>query len=189
MTRETHGRHGEMPQQMPRDPAELRRMGEAQAEENYRFRDFLKHRTRLSSEEVDTLVFEISERVWKRTDCTACGNCCKEVSPALRENDVERLAGHLGMSSSEFASKYLKQAEPSEDDPWIMRERPCPFLKDNRCSVYEYRPAACREYPYLHKSDFTSRTLSMIERLSECPAVFEVWEELKRATRFRHRPR
>jgi len=57
------------------------------------------------------LVFEISERVWKRTDCTACGNCCREVSANLSENDVERLGGHLGLNRSEFASKYLKQAE------------------------------------------------------------------------------
>ena len=170
------------------DPVSLRQMAEAGADGDFKFREFLKHRTSLSSAEVDNLVFEISERVWKRTDCTACGNCCREVSPTLGENDNERLAGSLGMNRSEFASKYLNQAENSEDHPWIMRERPCPFLKDNRCSVYEHRPANCRDYPHLDKPDFTARTLSMIGRLSECPAVFEVWEELKRATRFRHRP-
>jgi uncharacterized protein len=171
------------------DLVKLRQLAEAGAGGNFQFRDFLKHRTRLSSEEVDTLVCEIAERVWKTTDCTVCGNCCKEVSPLLSENEVERLAGHLGMTSSKFASEYLKPAERSENAPWVMRERPCPFLKDNRCSVYEYRPANCREYPYLHKPAFTSRTLSMIGRLAECPAVFEVWEELKRATGFRQRRR
>jgi hypothetical protein len=29
----------------------------------------------------------------------------------------------------------------------------------------------------------------MIGRLSECPTVFEVWEELKKATGFRHHSR
>lgn len=33
------------------------------------------------------------------------------------------------------------------------------------------------------------RTLAIIGRLSECPAVFEVWEQLKVATGFRHRGR
>ena len=89
------------------------------------------------------------------------------------------------MTSAEFAAKCLKQADSAADSPPVMRERPCPFLKDNRCSVYEYRPDNCRNYPYLDKPDFTARTLSMIGRLSECPAVFEVWEELKRATGFR----
>ena len=61
-----------------------------------------------------------------------------------------------------------------------------PFLKDNCCAVYEHRPANCRDYPYVHKPVFTARTFSMIGRLSECPIVFEVWEELKKATGFRH---
>ena len=173
-----------MSQHMTPDPVKLRQMVEAGVDGNLEFRDFLKHRTRLSSEEVDKLVFEIAERVWKRTDCTACANCCREVAPTLSQNDVERLAGHLGTSSSEFVSRYLQQAESTEDFPWIMRQRPCPFLKDNRCAVYEYRPANCRDYPYLDKPDFTARTLSMIGRLSECPVVFEVWEELKLATGF-----
>jgi len=166
-------------------PADLRRMAEAGAARNYKFRDFLKHRTRLASEEVDRLVFEITERVRKKIDCTACANCCREVSPTLSESEVERLAAHLGISSPEFAAQYLTRADGAADNPWMMRERPCAFLADNRCTVYEQRPANCRDYPYLHKPDFTTRTLSMIGRLSECPIVFEVWEELKRATGFR----
>ena len=71
--------------------------------------------------------------------------------------------------------------------PWVMRERPCPFLKDKRCAVYEHRPASCRGYPYLDRPEFTARTLGMIGRLSECPVVGEVWENLKQATRFRSR--
>ncbi len=174
---------------MTPDPLKLPQMAEAKAEENFAFRDFLKHRTRLSSKAVDRLVFEIAERVWKRIDCTTCGNCCRVVVPTLSEKDVERLARHLGMTNAHFVSKYLQRAERTEDHPWIMRERPCPFLKGNLCSVREHRPANCRDYPYLDKPDFTFRTLSMIGRLSECPAVFEVWEELKRVTGFRYRPK
>jgi len=168
------------------DPLNLPQMSEARADENFAFRDFLKHRTRLSSKKVDKLVFEIAERVWKKTDCTTCANCCRVVVPTLSENDVQRLASHLGMDSSDFASEYLQPSESADDNPWVMRERPCPFLKDNRCSVYEHRPATCGGYPYLDKPDFTCRTLCLIGRLSECPVVFEVWEEVKRATGFRY---
>ena len=164
-------------------------MAEARVDENFEFRQFLKHHPSLDSEQVDNLVYEIAERVWKRSDCAACANCCREVAPTFSQDDVDRLARRLGMNSSEFASRYLNQAEGTEDGPWLMRERPCSFLKDNRCAVYEYRPANCRDYPYLNKPDFTARTLRMIERVSECPVVFEVWEELKRATGFRHRSR
>ena len=172
---------------MTPDPVRLRQIAEAGVEENFQFRDFLKHRTRLSSQAVDDLVFEIAAGIWKRTDCTACANCCVVVSPALTEDDVERLAGHLGMGSSEFKAKYLQPAESGADEPWVMRERPCPFLKDKRCSVYEHRPASCRGYPYLDRPEFKARTLGMIGRLSECPIVVEVWENLKQATRFRSR--
>jgi hypothetical protein len=96
---------------MTPDPVRLRQIAEAGVEENFRFRDFLKHRTRLSSEAVDRLVFEIAAGIWNRTDCTACANCCVVLSPALSEEDVERLAGHLGMGGSEFKSKYLQPAE------------------------------------------------------------------------------
>ena len=178
-----------MSRHMTPDPVNLRQMAEAGADGNFKFRDFLKHRTNLSSKEVDQLVFEISERVWKRIDCTACANCCRVATPAFTEKDIERLATHLGMTNSEFAAKYLKEADGAADSLPLMRERPCRFLKDNRCSVYEHRPDSCRGYPFLDKPNFTARTLGMIGRLSECPAVFEVWEELKRATGFRHSPR
>ena len=174
-----------MSQRMIPDPVKLRQMAEARLDENYKFRQFLKHHRSLSSEEVDSVVSETAEKVWEEMDCTACANCCRVVVPTFCQDDIDRLAGRLGISSSEFVSKYLKSAESPEDGPWIIRERPCPFLKENRCSVYEHRPTNCRDYPYLGKPAFTSRTLRMIDRLGECPIVFEVWEELKRATGFR----
>lgn len=160
-------------------------MAESKSDENFRFRQFLKHHTRLSSKEVDRLVSEIAGKVWNKTDCTTCANCCREAVPTLSQNDVDGLTRHLGMNTATFASRYLKPAESAEDNLWAMRGRPCPFLNDNRCAVYEYRPANCRDYPYLDKPDFTARTLSMIKRISECPVVFEVWEELKLAAGFR----
>ena len=172
---------------MTPDPVRLRQNAEAGVQENFRFRDFLKHHTRLSSKAVDQLVFEIAAGVWKRTDCTTCGNCCVVTSPTLTEAEVKRLAQRLGITDSAFESKYLQPTNGEADEPWIMRERPCPFLKDNRCSVYEDRPASCRNYPYLDSPHFTARTLGMIGRLSECPAVAEVWENLKRSTGFRRR--
>jgi hypothetical protein len=170
------------------DPLKLPQLAEERAEENFEFRQFLKNHPRLGSEQIDNLVFSLSARVWKDIDCTSCGNCCREVSPTLKENDVERMAGHLEMSPAEFVAQQLKPADSDGDAPWIMRDRPCPFLRDKRCTVYEHRPANCRDYPYLDKPDFTLRTLAMMGRLSECPAVYEVWEQLKVATAFR-RPR
>jgi Predicted Fe-S-cluster oxidoreductase len=171
---------------MTPDPTLLPQLAEARLDENYDFRQFLKNHPELSSEQIDKIVFELDAKIWKKIDCTTCANCCRHVSPTLSEEDVTRLAGHLGLSNAEFTASYLAPTESSSELPWVMRDKPCPFLKDNLCSVYEHRPANCRDYPYLNKPDLVFRTLNMIGRTAECPAVFEVWEELKRATGFRH---
>jgi Fe-S-cluster containining protein len=167
------------------DPVKLKAAAEARVNENYQFRQFIKHHPRLSSEQVDGIVHKLEQKVWQKIDCTTCANCCREVAPTFSQSDIDRLAGHLGVSNSELIEKYLKPTESTEENPWIMRQTPCPFLADSRCTVYEHRPENCRDYPYLHKDEFTSRTLSMIGRIPQCPAVFEVWEDLKRATGFR----
>lgn len=155
-------------------------------EENFRFRRFLKA-SPLSVEQLDKLVVQTTNEVWAKVDCTACGNCCKEVGPVLNQADVERLATRLGMTVEAFIAVYLKPEEdPDEAGPrWEMRVRSCPLLlEDNRCSVYEDRPASCRRYPYLHEPDFVFRMLGMVERTSTCPIVFEVLERLKDSTGF-----
>ena len=60
----------------------------------------------------------------------------------------ERLAGRLGLSSSNRAAMCVKPSEGTGDNSWIMRERPCDFLTDHRCTAYEYRPANRRYYPW-----------------------------------------
>lgn len=37
----------------------------------------------------------------------------------------------------------------------------------------------CISYPHLHKKDFTSRLIGVIENCSVCPIVFNVYERLK----------
>lgn len=170
---------------MTTDPVKLQKLARARRHENQKFRQFLKEDRHLSSEEVDRVAFQIAEEVWKLVDCAECGNCCREVSPTLSEAEVHALSRHLGMDGAEFVSKYLRPAEPAQEVPWVMRQRPCPFLIDNRCTVYESRPSNCRDYPYLDKPDLVFRTFSMIERTAQCPAAFETWEQLKVATGFR----
>ncbi|HEX4792619.1 MAG TPA: YkgJ family cysteine cluster protein [Humisphaera sp.] len=163
-------------------------LAEQKEDENIAFRMFLKN-SDLSVEEMDEQVFELTKRVWAQIDCTTCANCCKESSPPLSEEDVERLAKRLGIERQVFIDTYLEKAERGDDDPWTMRALPCPFLQDNRCSVYEDRPAACKDYPYLYKPQFVFRTMGMVGRTTTCPIVFEVLEALKPRLGFRYRAR
>jgi uncharacterized protein len=169
------------------DLVQIRAQAKEKEDENYKFRRFLKTKCNLDSEEIDSRVFGATRRVWAGIDSTKCANCCREVHPTFSEDEVDRLARRLAMSREQFIETYLKRSEPGDNNPWTTRTTPCPFLKNNLCSVYEDRPADCSGYPYLYKPDFIFRTLEMIERTFTCPIVYEVMEELKKSTGFRRR--
>lgn len=169
---------------MPLDLVQIRELAERKEDENSRFRQFLKTRCNLEPDEIDRRVFETTRRVWAGIDCTTCANCCREMKPTFSEEEVDRVARRLGMGRHQFIETYLERSEANSENPWQTRAAPCPFLKDNLCSVYEDRPAECSGYPYLYKPDFVFRTMGMIERTSTCPIVYEVMEELKKSLGF-----
>src|SRR5215472_16336411 len=167
------------------DLIQIRTLAREKEDENWRFREFLKRKCDLRSEEIDRRVFETSRRVWAGIECTSCANCCRQVRPSVSEEEVDRLARRLGMQRQQFIESYLEATEACSEKPWQTCTLPCPFLKDNRCSVYEDRPADCSGYPYLHAPEFVSRTIGMIERTGTCPIVFQVMEDLKKSLGFR----
>jgi len=166
---------------------QIRKLAAAKEDENWRFRDFLKTRCDLDPDELDRQVFESTRRVWAGIDCTACANCCREVKVSFSEEDINRLARRLGMEHQQFIEEYLEHTESFDENSWQTRTTPCPFLKDNLCSVYEDRPAECMGYPYLYKPGFVTRTMGMIERTFTCPIVYQVMEELKKSLGFSRR--
>lgn len=166
------------------DLVQIRIQAQKKEDENFKFREFLKFKCHLPTEEIDRRVSAATRRVWAGIDCTKCANCCREVKPTFSEKDVDRLARRLGMTRETFIERYLERSDPLDENPWITRTTPCPFLKDNLCSVYEDRPADCSGYPYLYEPKFVTRTLAMIERTFTCPIVYEAMEELKKNTGF-----
>jgi uncharacterized protein len=166
------------------DLVQIRKLGKEKEEENFRFRRFLKTQCSLEPGKIDLRVFEITRRVWAGIDCTSCANCCREVKPTFSEEEVGRVARRIGMERQQFIDTYLERPEVNSENTWQTRTTPCPFLKENLCSVYEDRPADCNGYPYLHRPDFVFRTMGMIERTFTCPIVYEVLEELKKSLGF-----
>jgi Fe-S-cluster containining protein len=163
------------------DLVQIRTLAEEKEDENFRFHRFLKTRCNLEPGEIDQRVFETTKRVWAGIDCTSCANCCREVKPTFSEEEVSRVARRLGMEPKQFIEAYLEPDQAHSDNPWQTRTTPCPFLKDNLCSIYEDRPADCSGYPYLYKPDFVFRTIGMVGRTFTCPIVYQVMEELERS--------
>jgi Fe-S-cluster containining protein len=97
---------------------------------------------------------EVKKEPWfsegLRFKCTGCGKCCTG-SPGyvfLSPTDLERLADHFALSTTEFAAKYTYKV----DEKLSLLDRPgsdhCIFLKDKQCTVYEARPSQCRTFPW-----------------------------------------
>jgi Fe-S-cluster containining protein len=97
---------------------------------------------------------------------------------------VARIAGRLEISREDFIARYLEPTDSDSDTPWQTFALPCPFLADNRCCIYDDRPADCRGYPYLDKPDFVGRTMAMIDRTFTCPIAYNVMEQLKTSCKF-----
>jgi Fe-S-cluster containining protein len=168
-------------------------LAQRKRDENFDFRAYLKMQEELSEEEIDQLVADTAAGVRALFDCSTCANCCKEIGTQVTQPEIRGLADALLLTEDEFRAKYLdSQVDPADVDEggvaqWLIRGEPCPFLKDNRCSVYEVRPAQCRGYPYLDWPEFSCRTLGMIERTYTCPIVYQLFEELKAQLPFRRR--
>lgn len=150
-------------------------------EPNYRFLRSLK--TVRHPDRIDALALELHEDAFARIDCTRCANCCKTMQPGFTDEDIARIAGHLGVTQEEFVSAYL------EADEWgdlQTRTAPCPFLDgDGRCGIYEVRPQACREFPHTDKEGFATRTHQHAENTLTCPAAYHVVKALRRLRRRR----
>jgi Fe-S-cluster containining protein len=171
------------PQKLIREIPLIQRFARHNEAEDMRFRHFLKTRLGKSTAETDAVVRRTTDEVWQAIDCTTCGHCCRTLQVVVDSDDCDRLAARLGMAPRQFSQRYVT-IDP--DRTRRLARSPCPFLgDDNRCTVYEDRPKACRDFPYLHDRHFVARSLTMIENTAACPIVFNVWQALKERLGFR----
>ena len=88
------------------DLKKIKEVAEKKEDENWQFRSFLKG-CDIEVEELDVIVHGVFEEVSGQIDCTACGNCCREISPGLDHEDIERLSRGLGISFEDFKERFL----------------------------------------------------------------------------------
>lgn len=160
---------------MPVNLQEFNQRAQAQRKENEAFYRKLKERP---PKNLDGLFHDAHERVFKKTNCLNCANCCKTTSPIFYQRDIERAAKALGMKPGEFLQKYL---EMDEEGDFVLTQAPCPFLDtENYCSIYEDRPAACREYPHTNRKNMRQIMPLTFRNTLVCPAVLEITAEVKK---------
>jgi len=153
--------------------------GELSAE-NDQFQSFLRD---LDSLSLDKAVFELSESIAPKIECTECGNCCKSLMVNIDEKEADHLAAHLGQNREEFDEKYLSKGESGN---MVINAIPCHFLKENSCTVYSHRFAGCKEFPAFHVPDFNKRLFTTFMHYDRCPIIFNVIETLKIDSGFKY---
>ena len=160
---------------MKPDIEQIRELASEREEENWAFRERLKG-SDTPFEEIDREARALYRRYSSEIDCTECGNCCKEMTPVLKGADIRRISGSLGLSVREVRERYLRY---DEDGDITFHAKPCPFLSDNICTIYESRPDCCRSFPHLHEDGFLYRMDQALKNCPVCPIVFHVCEDLK----------
>jgi len=143
--------------------------------ENKRFFSKLRN-SKLSK--LDAVVHTLHHEVFEETDCLQCANCCKSISPIIRDKDIDRMSVYLKIKQACFIEKYLIK---DDEGDWVFSEKPCPFLlDDNYCSIYKARPKACREYPHTDRRKFYQILPLTKKNMQVCPVVFEIISKLKK---------
>jgi uncharacterized protein len=85
----------------------------------------------------------------------SCFNqCCRDLNQALTPYDVLRIRRYLHLSWDQFLKQYaVLYAGPASGLPVVSlrfpaaREKCCPFVTAEGCSIYAARPTSCRLYP------------------------------------------
>ena len=93
----------------------------------------------------------------------------------VTEDEADRLSGHLNQSREAFDNQYLEKSHTM----MLMNAIPCTFLQNDKCTVYEYRFAGCREFPAMHLPNFNKRLFTTFMHYSRCPIIYNVVEKLK----------
>jgi len=141
-------------------------------------RTFIKKLKKVKSGIVDQMMRDLHDSVFLQIDCLKCSNCCRGTGPLLRERDITRLSRHFKMKPGVFSETYLKI---DEDGDAVFKQLPCPFiLDDNFCVVYTERPGACRDYPHSDTISLKKYSAQMLENTRICPALFLIFEEMKK---------
>ncbi len=143
-----------------------------------KYRYFLTRLETVKPRGLDKIALETDKEVWKETDCLACANCCKTMTPTFTPQDIKRISAHFNQTPEAFKEKWLYKERGSGD--WMNKKQPCQFLdlKTNKCNIYEIRPADCAGFPHHTKKQFTEWVHVYKQNVEYCPATFKLVEKM-----------
>ena len=84
-------------------------------------REFLKKLRKKVPKNLDEQFQKAHEEVSEEIDCLQCANCCKTMSPRVKERDIKRISKLFKMTDEAFIATYL---EKDDDGDYIMNQAP-----------------------------------------------------------------
>ena len=157
-------------------PVNLRSFKQKVRHNRRRFRIFLSKLEKNPHKDLKSMTIKADVHVWKEVDCLSCANCCKTMTPTFNPEDIRRISAHVNMSAKAFKEKYLYKDK--RDGDWMNVKQPCQFLNltDNKCSIYEVRPADCSGFPHHDKKKMNDYVHVYKQNVEYCPATYK-WVE------------
>lgn len=114
-------------------------------------------------------------------DCSNCDHkiCCKIYPPVINNDEILRIAKFKKISIDDLKKKFLldyiiELENGKTKNDYIINQIPCPFLDNNKCSIYPVRPLSCKQYP------FQTGLQLILDGFEICPIATllasEIWE-------------
>ena len=97
-----------------------------------------------------------------------CGDCCRYDKVAITSQEYATLTSRTGCQPDVITDEA--------GNLFIDSSRGCPYLKDNMCSIYSFRPAVCRSFPVVtpkEAMDIDGAVLKQIQIRIKCPAALD----------------
>lgn len=129
---------------------------------------------RVKLRKVYDLLDRISQHTQSFVPCSAgCSDCCK-MNVSISDVEAEQIGARINRTPES------PKTPTRPDDTSKHLGVPCPFLKNDECSIYDFRPVVCRKHftfdasPYwCHPSRSTSGALPQLA-LSGVDSVYAV---------------
>lgn len=107
-------------------------------------------------------------------ECDGCALCCgntehKKRHILLLESEAKVISKHTNLQLEKFIKKN-SNTQPYKYEMKKSNLGKCFFLKNNQCSIYEYRPLICRFYPFELRFD-EDKGMYIFNFTFECPRI------------------
>lgn len=114
-----------------------------------------------------------------------CSFCC-HIQVQITQVEANYIAAHAGVEARQSPKNDLI---PPAKGSWVDPRRPCPFLKNDECSIYEYRPLACRVHVNFEATNEVCRfgagevPMDLIDKETSFPAIMTTLRHLNAGQR------